>query len=54
MLYWSLLFLIVAIIAGIFGFGNISEAATEIAVFLFWIFIIIFVISLITGLIRRR
>lgn len=54
MLYWALLFLIVAIIAGIFGFGNIAEGATEIAVVLFWIFIVVFLVSLIMSLFRRR
>ncbi|MEX1108161.1 MAG: DUF1328 domain-containing protein [Dongiaceae bacterium] len=47
MLYWALLFFIVAIVAGAFGFGRISEAATGIAKILFLIFIVLFAISLI-------
>ena len=47
MLGWSLIFLIVAIIAGIFGFGRIAAGATSIAKVLFFIFLIIFVVSLI-------
>ncbi|MEC9372744.1 MAG: DUF1328 domain-containing protein, partial [Planctomycetota bacterium] len=31
MLRWALVFFIVAIVAAIFGFGNISAAATDIA-----------------------
>ena len=37
-------FFIIAIIAGVFGFGGISAGATEIAKILFYIFIIIFVV----------
>jgi len=47
MLGWVLLFLIIAIIAAIFGFGGIASGAVTIAVILFWIFIARFVISLI-------
>ena len=49
MLGWSILFLIVAIIAGVFGFGGIAVAATDIARLLFVVFLILFVISLILG-----
>ncbi len=54
MLSWALTFLIVAIIAALFGFGGIAETATDIARVLFFIFIVLFVVSLIFGLIRRR
>ena len=54
MLSWALTFLIVAIIAAFFGFGGIAEAATDIARVLFFIFLVLFVVSLIFGLIRRR
>ncbi len=50
MLRWAVIFFIVAIIAAIFGFGNISAAATDIARILFYIFIVIFLISLLLGL----
>ncbi|MCA9305800.1 MAG: DUF1328 domain-containing protein [Phycisphaerales bacterium] len=50
MLRWAVIFFIVAIIAAIFGFGNISAAATDIAKILFYIFIVIFLISLLLGL----
>lgn len=53
MLRYALIFFIVAIIAAVFGFGNISAAATDIAKILFFIFIILFLISLITGLIKK-
>jgi uncharacterized membrane protein YtjA (UPF0391 family) len=52
MLRWSTLFLIVAIIAGVFGFGGIAAAATDIAKLLFVVFLAMFVIALFVG--RRR
>jgi uncharacterized membrane protein YtjA (UPF0391 family) len=54
MLSWAISFLIVAIIAAFFGFGGISEVATDFARVLFFIFIILFLVSLIFGLVRRR
>lgn len=47
MLYWALLFFIVAIVAGIFGFGGISAAASGIAKLLFVLFLVMFAASLI-------
>jgi len=54
MLSWALTFLIVAIVAAILGFGGIAATATDIARVLFFIFIVLFLVSLIFGLIRRR
>lgn len=53
MLRWSVIFLIIAIVAAIFGFGGISESAAGIAKILFYIFIIVFIISLIFGGTKR-
>ncbi|MFA7235709.1 MAG: DUF1328 domain-containing protein [Phycisphaeraceae bacterium] len=53
MLRWALIFFIVAIVAGLLGFGNIAGAATGIAKILFFIFIIIFLISLIMALVKK-
>ncbi|MFC3800345.1 MULTISPECIES: DUF1328 domain-containing protein [unclassified Cohnella] len=52
MLYWAFIFLLVAIVAAIFGFGGIVGAAVGVAKFLFFLFLVLFVISLIFG--RRR
>ena len=49
MLYWTVVFLIVAVIAAFFGFGMIAGTAATIAKVLFWVFIALFVISLIAG-----
>lgn len=53
MLGWAITFFIIAIIAAVFGFGNIAAAATGIAKILFFVFIVLFVLSLIAGLVRR-
>ncbi len=49
MLYWALVFFIIAIVAAIFGFGGVAAAATGIAKVLFIIFLVLFVISLVFG-----
>jgi uncharacterized membrane protein YtjA (UPF0391 family) len=54
MLSWALAFFIIAIIAAIFGFGGIATGAAEIAKILFFIFVVLFVVSLVFGLIRGR
>lgn len=54
MLGWALMFLVVAIIAGIFGFTGISMVAADFARILFFIFLVLFLVSLIFGLIRGR
>lgn len=46
MLGWAIMFFIAAIIAGAFGFGGIATTFTGIAVVLFWVFVALFVISL--------
>lgn len=52
MLYWTLIFLVVALIAGLFGFGGIASASAGIAKILFGIFIVLFLLSLVFGAIR--
>jgi uncharacterized membrane protein YtjA (UPF0391 family) len=54
MLGWALTFLIVALIAAVLGFGGIAGFAIEIAKIIFFVAIILFVISLVFGLIRGR
>ena len=51
---WVVTFLIVALIAGILGFGGIAGASIEIAKAIFFIAVILFVISAVVGLIRGR
>jgi uncharacterized membrane protein YtjA (UPF0391 family) len=54
MLGWAVTFLIIALIAAVLGFGGIATAAVEIAKIIFFVAIILFVISLVFGLMRRR
>ena len=51
MLNWAISFLIVAIVAALFGFGGIAATAVEMARVLFFIFLVLFLISLAIGLV---
>ena len=53
MLYWAAVFLVIALLAAVFGFGGIAASAAGIAKILFFVFILLFVLSLIFGGIRR-
>jgi uncharacterized membrane protein YtjA (UPF0391 family) len=52
MLAWALTFLVIALVAGLFGFGIIASTSIGIAKILFFVFLILFLVSLIAG--RRR
>lgn len=54
MLKWAFIFLVIALIAAVFGFGGIASAAAGIAKILFFIAIAIFVIMLLMGLFIGR
>lgn len=49
LLQWTLIFLIVAVIAGVFGFGGIAQESVGIAKILFFIFLILFIASFFFG-----
>jgi uncharacterized membrane protein YtjA (UPF0391 family) len=53
MLRWALGFFIVALIAALLGFTGISVAAAEIAKILFYLFLILFLVTLMGHLLRR-
>lgn len=53
MLYYAIVFLVVALVAAFLGFGGVAGTAMEGARLLFWVAIVLFVVSLIAGLIRR-
>jgi uncharacterized membrane protein YtjA (UPF0391 family) len=53
MLRWAVTFFVIALVAAVLGFGGIAAGATEIAKILFFVFLIIFVVTLILGLRRR-
>ena len=53
MLYYALVFLVIAILAGVFGFGGVAIASAGIAKLLFFLFLVLFVVSLIMHVGRR-
>ena len=54
MLGWVVTFLVVALIAGLLGFGGIAGASIEIAKIIFFIAIVLFLVSAVIGLMRGR
>jgi uncharacterized membrane protein YtjA (UPF0391 family) len=50
MLKWAVIFLIIAIVAGLFGFTGVEQASATIAQWLFGIFLVLFLGALIIGL----
>jgi uncharacterized membrane protein YtjA (UPF0391 family) len=52
MLGWAVTFLVVALIAAVLGFGGIAGTAVEIAKIIFFVAIILFVISAVFGFMR--
>jgi uncharacterized membrane protein YtjA (UPF0391 family) len=53
MLGWAVMFLVIALIAALFGFGGIATAAAGIAKVLFFVFLVIFLVTLVMGFARR-
>lgn len=49
MLGWALTFLVIALIAGVLGFGVVAGTAATIAKVLFFVFLVLFVIGLVMG-----
>jgi uncharacterized membrane protein YtjA (UPF0391 family) len=49
MLRWALIFLVVALIAGLFGFFDVAGTSYFIAKILFFVFLVLFIVSLIMG-----
>jgi uncharacterized membrane protein YtjA (UPF0391 family) len=47
MLSWALIFLLIALIAGLLGFGEIAAAFAGVAKVLFFVFIVIFLVTLV-------
>lgn len=53
MLYYALVFFVLALVAGLLGFGGIASASVGIAKILFFIFIVLFLLSAVFGAVRR-
>ena len=54
MLGWVITFLIIALITGVLGFGGVAGASIEIAKAIFFIAVVLFVVSAVIGLARGR
>lgn len=54
MLGWAVTFLIVALVAAVLGFGGIAGTAMEIAKIIFFVAIVLFLVSAVFGLMRGR
>lgn len=53
MMSWVVTFLIIALVAGLLGFGGIAGASIEIAKIVFFVALILFLITAMVGLARR-
>lgn len=54
MLRMAMMFLVLALVAGVLGFAGIASAAVGIAKILFWLFIALFVVTLVVGVAAGR
>ncbi len=54
LLHYAIVFLVVALAAAFFGFGGVAGTAMEGARMLFWVAIVLFVLSFVGGIVRRR
>ena len=52
LLGWALIFLVVALIAAVFGFTGIASASADIAKTLFLIFLVVFVVLFVMNFLR--
>ena len=54
MLSWAITFLVIALIAGVLGFGGVAVVSIELAKIVFFVAIVLFAISAIVGLMNGR
>jgi uncharacterized membrane protein YtjA (UPF0391 family) len=54
MLGWAVTFLLVALVAAVLGFGGIATFAVDIAKIIFFVAIVLFVVSAVIALVRGR
>jgi len=53
MLNWALTFFLVALLAAVFGFTGIALAAAGVAKIFFFLFLVLFLVSLVAHVVRR-
>jgi uncharacterized membrane protein YtjA (UPF0391 family) len=54
MIRWALAFLVLALVAAFFGFGGIAVASADIAKTLFFVFLVVFLVTFVMGLLGGR
>ena len=54
MLRWALGFLVLAIVAAFFGFGGVAATSAGIAKTLFYVFVVIFLLTFVFGLVSGK
>lgn len=54
MLGWSVIFFILALAAALLGFGGLAASMAGIAKILFFIFLVMLLVSLVMGLLSKR
>lgn len=53
LLHWAIIFLIVALVAAVLGFGGVAGTAMQGAKLLFWVAIILAIVAFIVSLVRK-
>jgi uncharacterized membrane protein YtjA (UPF0391 family) len=53
LLHWAIIFLVVALVAALLGFGGVAGTAMEGAKILFWVAIILAVVAFVVSLLRK-
>jgi len=54
MLHYAVVFLVIALVAALFGFGGIAAGAVDIAKILFFVFVLMAVVTFVISLVRKR
>lgn len=54
MLHYAVVFFAIALIAALFGFGGIAASAVEIGKILFFVFLVLAVVSYLFGFLRKK
>jgi uncharacterized membrane protein YtjA (UPF0391 family) len=54
MLYYSLVFFVLSIVAAVLGFGGIAGAMVDVAILLFYLFLVVFLVTFVMGVLRGR
>ncbi len=54
MLRWAIFFFLVAIVAALFGFGGLAATASQIGQIIFFVFVVLFIATLVVHLVRGR